>query len=167
MNRWGCFGLILGSALGLLVVVLLLLLLRPAPPASAVQPAAPLADVEVFLSERTLSRFASTAMASPTVIEVEPEGQLSATTRVKAAGFEPVVELRLGLSLQGSIAVSRLLWVQLSFIRVPASWLPPEIVELGALPGQTITQQLPPGFSLAGLTTTSEGITLQLNWTGN
>jgi hypothetical protein len=57
--------------------------------------------------------------------------------------------------------------MQLGFVKLPASWLPPEVEQMGALPGQSINQQVPPQFSLAGLTTTPEGLNLQLNWTGN
>jgi hypothetical protein len=54
----------------------------------------------------------------------------------------------------------------MGFLKFPAGWLPQSIIDMGALPGEIITQQVPPGFELVGLATTPEGVEFQLNWVG-
>jgi hypothetical protein len=88
------------------------------------------------------------------------------TTRVKLAGLKPVVELGLTLERQGQVVISQLHWLQVGWLKIPATWLPPEIVALGVKPGEAITRQLPPQANLVGMTTNPDGITLQLNWVG-
>lgn len=166
MSRWGCMGLLLGSLLGLVLLILLVLFVQPATPSVAVPPAAIAPDLSLFLSERSVSRFASQALGEPAAINFEPGGQVILTTRLKTGWLEPVADLGLSLEMQGTEIVSQIHWLQLGFLRIPARWLPSEIVEIGTRPGQQITQQLPPQFSLVGLTTTSEGLNLQFDWKG-
>jgi hypothetical protein len=52
----------------------------------------------------------------------------------------------------------------LGFLKIPAGWLPAELVALGELPGEIISQQIPPEFTLTGLATTSDGITFYVTW---
>ena len=166
MNRWGCLGLFLGGLAGLLLVVLLLILVQPATPVIAV-PAIPISsDATVFLSERAVSQFVSEARQSPAAVDFEVGGQMKVTTRLETGGLKPVVELGLSLEMQGSEVVSRLHWVQMGWLKIPAHWLPPEIIETGTLPGQMITQSLPPYATLVGLTTMADGINFQVNLTG-
>ncbi len=166
MSRWGCMGLLAGSLLGVLLLIVLVLAIRPATPAVAVQSTAAPADLSLFLSEQSVSRFVSQALGKPAVVNFEPGGQLILTTSVNAAGLEAVANLGLSLDRQGKAVVSQLHWVQFGFLRLPVRWLPSEIADLGTQPGQRITSQLPPQFSLVGLTTTADGINLQFNWTG-
>jgi hypothetical protein len=69
MNRWGCFGLTLGGLVGLLAAILFFVWARQVASPLPVQPAA-LADPDVtlFLSEHSLSRFASDTLESPTAL---------------------------------------------------------------------------------------------------
>ena len=166
MSRWGCMGLLLGSLLGLVLLILLVLFVQPTTPSVAVPLAAIAPDLSLFLSERSVSRFAAQALGEPAAINFEPGGQVILTTRLKTGWLEPVADLGLSLEMQGTGIVSQIHWLQLGFVRIPARWLPPEIVEIGTRPGQQITQQLPPQFSLVGLTTTSEGLNLQFDWRG-
>jgi hypothetical protein len=159
-------GLGLGGLVGLLLVFSLLSLIRPVIPPAVVQTNPITPDVTIFVSEQSLSRFASAALKSPVVIDFEPEGQMRVTARTQMAGFEPVVQMGLLLELQGTEVTSRLYWVQLGFLALPASWLPPEVGETAALVGQTINAQMPPEFTLVGLATDSQGITFQLKWVG-
>jgi hypothetical protein len=123
-------------------------------------------DATVFLSERILSQIAAQEVKAPTLIDFEPNGQMRITTRTRLGGLEPVVRLGLLLELQGTEVTSRLHWVQLGFLTLPANWLPPEALETGAIIGQTINEQVPPDFTLIGLTTTTEGVNFQLKWIG-
>ena len=167
MRRIGFLGLLVGSLLGLLLaLVFLFLLARQAASSVGVQAAAPTSDVALFLSARSLSRLASEEMARPLVLVFKPGGRVEITTRVEIGGLEPVVHLGLLLEMQGTQVVSRLQWLKFGFVALPAAWLPPEVVELGARPGQTISAQMPPDFTLAGLETTPDGIELRLNWIG-
>ena len=64
MKTWGCFGLILGGLVGLLLVLAAVLILRITPPPPATpQSAAVAPDVTIFMSERSLSRIASEILA--------------------------------------------------------------------------------------------------------
>lgn len=166
MRRGGCAGCLTGGLLGLLLLGGLLVWLRPVTPAVPAPPQPPTSDISLFLSERTASRLASQALAEPTVVEFEPEGRLLVTTRVASGGVKLVVNLGLTLQQQGAAITTQLHWLQVGWIRIPAGWLPPDLAALGGVPGQTITRQLPLQASLAGLTTTSDGITLHLNWLG-
>jgi hypothetical protein len=166
MSRWGCVGLLSGSLVGLVLVILLVLAIQPITPSITVPPAAVAPDLTLFLSERSISRFASQALSEPTAINFEPGGQVILTTRLKMGWLEPVVDLGLSLEMQGAEVVSQMHWLQLGFLKIPARWLPPEIVEMGTQPGQRITQQLPPQLTLVGLSTTPDGINLQFDWRG-
>ncbi|MBI1880581.1 MAG: hypothetical protein HYR94_20580 [Chloroflexi bacterium] len=166
MSRWGCLGLLVGSLLGVLLLILLVAMIRPVTPPVALQPVAVVPDLTLFLSERSASRFASQALGQPAGINFEPGGQMIVTTSVNIAGFEPVADLGLSLARQGDTVVSQLHWLQIGFLRLPARWLPQEVVELGRRPGEQFTSQLSPQFTLVGLTTTTDGINLQLNMTG-
>ncbi len=166
MSRWGCIGFTLGSLAGLLLISLLIWLIRPEIPAAAVVPEPITSDVTLFLSERSAGRFASQTLQEATTVNFEPGGRVIITTRVNLAGLAPLVDLGLSLQTQGTQVVSQLHWLQLGWVRIPARWLPPEFATLGAKPGQALTQHLPPQFSLVGLTTTSQGINLQLQWRG-
>ena len=167
MNRWGCFGLTLGSLAGLLAAILFFVWARQAASPLFVQSAAlPNPDVTLFLSERSLSRFASDTLKSPTLVDMKPSGQMEITTRIKLWRLYPVVRLGLSLEVRGPEVVSQLHWARLGFLKIPASWLPPRIIEMGALPGEMISQQAPPEFEVAGLTTTAEGVEFQLKWVG-
>jgi hypothetical protein len=166
MSRGGCLGFAVGSLVGLLLLSLLMWLIRPTLPIMAISPETLAPDMTLFLSERSASRFATQTLQEPTSVNFEPGGQAIVTTRVNVGGLEPVVDMGLSLQRQGPEVVSQLHWLQLGWVRIPARWLPPEITALGAKPGQALTQHLPPQFALVGLTTTSEGINLQLNWLG-
>jgi len=165
MNRAGCFGLILGGLAGLLVAILVFVAARQAASTGLTPPATPVpADVSLFLSERSVSRFASTTRQSPTLVEFTPGGQMEITTRIELGPLNPVVDLGLSLEMQGTKLVSRFDWVKVGFLKIPAGWLPQEVTQLGAAPGEAMAQQVPPQFKLVGLTTTTEGIEFQLNW---
>jgi hypothetical protein len=166
MNRWGCFGLLLGVLIGLLVAILILVLTRPAAPPVAVQPPAIAPDVTVFISEQSLSRMASQILNRTTVIDFETNGQMEVTTRSPLGRIEPVMQVGLQIELQGTEVVSQLRWVQLSFLTIPARWLPQSASEMASLIGQTIKNQTPPDFALVGLETTQDGINFQLKWVG-
>jgi hypothetical protein len=88
------------------------------------------------------------------------------TTAVNIAGLEPVADVGLSLQRQGNNVTSQLHWLQVGFLSLPARWLPQEIIELGTQAGLQITAQLPPQFRLVGLTTTTDGINLQLDLVG-
>jgi hypothetical protein len=160
-------GLLIGVAAGLLVVVLLLLWLQASAPQPALpQPAAPAADVSLFLSERALSQAATGILGQPAQIDAGAGGRLQVSTRLEIDGLEPVVHLGLALDRQETQVVSRLLWARVAFITLPVDWLPPALGELGRLPGEALTRQIPPQFRLTGLVTDENGLTLQLNWQG-
>ncbi len=164
-SQIGCFGLLVGGLLGLLVAVIITLLIA----AQAVSPllAEPVtapAEVSLFLSEQAVSRLATQTLAEPALVDFEPGGQLAVTMPVEIGGIKPVVQLGLTLESQGATVVSQLHWLKIGFLKIPAGWLPPELVELGALLGQTITGQLPPDFSLVNLTTSADGLTFHLNY---
>ena len=167
MKRWGCFGLTLGGLIGLLLAVLFFVWLR----LSAVSPVIPLvlveaSDATLFLSENSLSHFATNNLERATLIDLKPNGQMQVATRVRWGSLRPVVQLGLTLEMANGTVVSRLHWVQMAFVRIPASWLPRNIEEMGAIPGETITRQVPPGFQLAGFNTTPDGLEFYLNWVG-
>ncbi len=162
--RVGCFGLVLGSLVGLLLLMLTLLLLaRQAVSPLIPQTTHPAPDASLFLSEQSLSRLASKNTGHPTRLDFQPDGQLKVTTQVEVAGFEPVVRLGLSLEMQDGRAVSQLHWAKIGFIKLSADWLPADIVNMGTIPGQIITGQIPPEFILVGLETGPEGIGFQLN----
>ncbi len=166
MRRWGCTGLLVGTIIGVLLLIGLIQSIQPTIPAVAVQPVIAAPDLTLFLSEESTSRFAAKALAQPAAINFEPGGQIILTTPVSVVGLSPVVDLGLSLEQQGNQVVSRLHWAQLGWLRFPARWLPPELVELGTVPGQQFTRQLPSQFNLISLTTTADGITLQVDWVG-
>ena len=164
-GRMGCLGLILGSLLGLLAAVTFFLLTSASATSPILaQPVTPPTDVSLFLSEQTLSRFASETLLEPVRLDFEPGGQLQVTAPVELGGLKPVVQVGLTLESQGPAVVSQLHWARVGFFRVPAKWLPPAVVELGPQLGQTITQQIPADFSLVSLTTSSDGLTFHLNY---
>jgi hypothetical protein len=165
-SRSGCFGLILGSLLGLLLAALFFIFLGRQATAPAASPAVtPTADVSLYLSEQILTRLAAETLEQPVAIDFEPGGQLEVTLPVELMGLEPVVRLGLSLERQGSGVISQLHWARLGLIKIPADWLPPEAVDAATLLGATITQQIPPEFRLVGLSTTPDGLTFQLAWT--
>jgi hypothetical protein len=166
MNRWGCFGLLLGALTGLLVALLIFLLIRPVAPPPVVQPPAIAPDVTVFISEQSLSRIASQTLNRPTLIDFDVNGQMEVTTRTQLGRLEPVVRVGLQIELQGTEVVSQLRWAQFSFMTIPARWLPQAAAETAALAGQAIKNQTPPDFALVGLETTPEGVNFQLKWVG-
>lgn len=163
MSRWGCIGLLAGSLLGVLLLILLAFLIRPMTPLVTDQPAVLSPDLTLFLSEQSVSRFAAQALGRPAAINFEPGGQMILTTSIKIAGLEPVADVGLSLQRQGNTVTSQLHWLQVGFLSLPARWLPQEIIELGTQAGPQITAQLPPQFMLVGLTTTTDGINLQLD----
>jgi hypothetical protein len=167
-SPFGCFGLLLGSMLGaLLVLFFFLLLARQASTSPKTQPAAAAADTTVFVSERTLNRLASESLRRPLVLDFKLGGYVEVTTQLtEVEGLEPVVHVGLVFERQEATIVSQLRWLRIGFIRIPAAWLPQNIVAAGAIPGEAITQQIPPEFILVGLATTPDGINLQLTWTG-
>jgi hypothetical protein len=157
----------LGGLIGVLLAILFFVWIRHlAAPVVAEPVTAASADVNLFLSEPLLSRFASESLASPTLVEFDSNGQMEVVTRVTRGRLRPVVRLGLSLTMQDTGVVSRLQWVQMGFLKSPAGWLPQSIIDMGALPGEIITQQMPPGFELVGLITTPEGVEFQLNWVG-
>jgi hypothetical protein len=167
MSRWGCSGLLLGTLLGLLLLIGLVRAFRPEiSPASTVVPAPIAPDLALFLSEQSISQFAAQTLGKPTLVNFEPEGQVLLTTPVNIAGLEPVADMGLSLEVRDNRIVSQLHWLQVGLLRLPVEWLPQEIADLGAQPGEQITRQLPAQFTIIGLTTTAEGITLQLTWAG-
>lgn len=166
MNRWGCFGLLLGTLAGLLVVMLILLLMRPVVPPPVIQPPAIAPDVTVFISEQSLSRLASQTLSRSTLIDFDVNGHMEVTTRTPLGRLEPVVKVGLQVELQGTEVVSQLRWVQLGFMTIPARWLPQSVSDMAAMAGDTIKNQTPPNFALVGLETTPEGVNFQLKWVG-
>ncbi len=167
MRRWGCWGLTLGGLTGLLLAIVFWLWVRQmvvsptVPPAIVESP-----DVVLFLSENSLSYFAAETLQDDIWVDMDPNGQMRITTRAPWGRLRPVVELGLTLQLENQTAVSRLHWARVGFLKVPASWLPQSLIEMAALPGETITRQVPRGFTLTGLQTTPDGIEFYLNWTG-
>lgn len=166
MSRWGCIGLLAGSLLGVLLLILLAFMIRPVTPVVTDQPAVIEPDLTLFLSEQSVSRFATQALGRPAAINFEPGGQMILTTAIKIAGLEPVADVGLSLQWQGNSVTSQLYWLQIGFLSLPARWLPQEIVELGTQVGPQLAAQLPPQFMLVGLTTTTDGINLQLDLVG-
>lgn len=164
-SRIGCFSLIAGSLLGVLLAVLYFVFLgRQATIPTLAQPATPSADITLFLSEQSLSHLVSETLQKPAAINFEPGGQLEATMPVEMMGLEPIVRVGLSLKRQDADLVSQLHWVKLGLIKLPADWLPAEAVNAGAQLGTTITQQIPPEFTLVGLTTTANGLSFHLVW---
>ncbi|MCL4300869.1 MAG: hypothetical protein KJ077_34350 [Anaerolineae bacterium] len=166
MTRWGCIGLLAGSLLGVLLLILLVFVTRPVTPVVTDQPAVLSPDLTLFLSERGVSRFVTQALGRPAAVNFEPGGQMILTTAIEIAGLEPVADVGLSLQQQGNIVTSELHWLQVGFLSLPARWLPQEIIEVGTQVGPQITTQLPPQFILVGLTTTTDGINLQLDLAG-
>ena len=68
--------------------------------------------------------------------------------------------------MEGAELTSRLRWVQLGFLTIPAAWLPQEARETVTMVGQAIQNQTPPDFVLLGITTTPDGIEFKLKWVG-
>ena len=167
MKTWGCFGLMLGSLMGMLLILVLVLILRISPPPPAATQSATIApDVTIFMSERSLSRIASETLARPVVIDFDEGGQMKVTTQTRIGRLEPIVHVGLLVDMQGTEAVSQLRWVRLGFLTIPERWLPQDARETVALVGQSIQNQTPPDFILLGLETTSDGIDFQLKWVG-
>ncbi len=167
LGQWGCFGLTLGGLIGVLLAILFFVWIRHLALPVAVQPVTVAgADVNLFLSESLLSRFASESLESPTLIEFDSGGQMEVVTRVTRGRLKPVVRLGLSLEIQDTEVVSRLQWAQVGFLKFPAGWLPQSILEMGGGAGEIVTQQVPSGFELVGLAITPEGIEFQLNWVG-
>ena len=167
MRKWGCFGLTIGGLMGLLMAVLFLVWVRQL----AAWPEIPLMLVEepdttVFLSENSVSYFATAALKDDVLVDLHPGGQMQITTRAPWGRLRPVIHLGLTLEMQDQVAVSRLHWAQMGFIKFPASWLPQSVHDLAAMPGQAITQQVPAGFHLTGFNTTEDGVEFYLNWVG-
>ena len=162
----GCFGFILGGLLGLLAATSLLIWLagQAAFPPLA-QPVAPPADVTLFFSEQTASRLASAGGPEPVTVDFEPGGRVVVAGPLDLGGLRPMARLGLTLEQQGGQLVSRLSWLELGFLKIPAGWLPPSLVELGSMPGEAISRELPPEFILVGLSTTADGLTFYLNST--
>lgn len=167
MNRAGWIGLIAGLVIGILLLLILFWSLRTpsllgeSSAAAAVPP-----DVTIFLSEQSLSRMASDRLDRPVVIDLEENGLMRVNTRTEIQGAEPVVRLAMTIELQGSEVISQLRWVELGFLTIPSDWLPAETQQATALIGQTIKQQTPPDFTITNLSTTAEGIDVQLKWVG-
>ncbi|MBN1994805.1 MAG: hypothetical protein JW953_19060 [Anaerolineae bacterium] len=167
MNRWGCFGLTLGGLLGLLLAMLFFVWARQVASSPITPPVSvATADVTLFLSERLLSHIATDALQTPSLVDLNAGGQMEVTTRATLGRLKPVVHLGLSLEAQDAQVTSQLHWAQMGFLKIPANWLPPTIIALGARPGETITQQIPPGFEVVGLATTADGLEFRLNWVG-
>jgi hypothetical protein len=166
VSRWGCIGLLVGSLLGVLLLLLLVFVTRPVTPVVTDQPAVVVPDLTLFLSEQSVGHLATKALGRPAAINFEPSGQMILTTSIKIAGLAPVADVGLSLQRQGNIVISQLHWLQVGFLRLPARWLPQVIVELGTQVGPQIAAQLPSQFRLVGLTTTTDGINLQLDLAG-
>jgi hypothetical protein len=166
MNRAGCTGLIVGVVIGLVVIGLFLAGTQPAPPDDIWPPDGIPPDVTTFVSEQTLSRLATEQLGQAAVLDFEPGGQLWVTTKTPLGGYQPVVQVGLSLRLQGADVVSRLEWIKLAYLTIPANWLPADARALAASIGETIEMQIPPDFTLVGLNTTTNGISLQLKWSG-
>jgi len=167
MRKWGCFGLTIGGLMGLLLAFLFLVLVRQ----MAVWPEIPFVLVEapdatLFLSESSISYFAADALKDDVLVDLRTNGQMQITSRAPWGRLRPVIHLGLTLEMQERVAVSRLHWAQMGFVRFPASWLPQSVHDLAALPGEAISQQMPVGFHLAGLNTTEDGLEFYLNWVG-
>ncbi len=166
MKQWGCAGLIAGGIIGLLLLFLLILVTRPVAPPDITHPPTIPPDATIFVSERSLSRIATRSAGQAATIDFNPNGQMQVTTRLKIRGFEPVVTVGLLLEMQGTEVVSRLQWVKMGFLTVPAVLLPGSAHNMAAIVGQTIAAQTPPDFILVGLTTSIDGLTFQLKWAG-
>lgn len=166
MNRPAGIGLIAGTVIGFLMLVVIIWSLRSATLPEMTQPPGVSPDVTVFLSEQSLSRMASDTLEQPVVIDFEANGQLRVSTQTQLRGLEPVVWVMMTLELQGTEIVSQLRWIELGILTIPADWLPANARNATALIGETIKTQTPPDFTITGLTTTSEGVTLQLKWVG-
>jgi hypothetical protein len=167
MKKWGCLGLTIGGLMGLLLAVLFLVWVRqlaewPEIPLMLVE--AP--DATVFLSENSVSYFATAALQDDVLVDMYPYGQMQITTRAPWGRLRPVIHLGLTLEMQEGVTISRLHWAQIGFIRFPASWLPQSAHDLAAMPGEAITRQVPAGFHLTGFNTTEDGMEFYLNWVG-
>ena len=123
---------------------------------------------ETLVMERVLSNLTRLRLARShdVLVDLRSNGQMQVTTRAPWGRLRPVIYLGLTLEIQEQIAVSKLHWVQMGFIKFPASLLPQSVHELAALPGEAITQQVPVGFHLIGLNTMESGIEFYLNWAG-
>jgi hypothetical protein len=167
MRKWGCFGLTVGGLMGLLLAFLFLVGVRQMavwpeiPPMVVASP-----DATLFLSENSISYFATEALKDEVLVDLRPHGQMQITTRAPWGRLRPVIHLGLTLEMQEQVAVSRLHWAQMGFIKFPAGWLPQSVHDLAAMPGEAITRQVPAGFHLPGFNTTEDGIEFYLNWVG-
>ena len=166
MSRSGRMGLIIGLVMGIAALLLGLWLLRATSLPEVSPPAAVAPDVSLFLSEQSISRLASDTLQQPIVIDFEENGLMQVTTRTEIRGLTPVVKLVMTIEMQGSEIVSQLRWVEMGFLTIPQAWLTPEMQNAAALIGQTINQQTPPDFMITNLSTTPEGVAIQLKWIG-
>lgn len=166
MNRPGCLWATIGAVVGFLILLLALRLIQAATLPAVEPPAAVAPDITVFLSEQSLSRMASDRLDRPTVLDFDANGQMRVTTRTQFRGLEPVVRLVMIIGMQGSELVSQLHGVEIGFLTIPANWLPEETQTATALIAETIKTQTPPDFMITGLTTSPDGITIQLKWVG-
>lgn len=164
MNRSGCLWAMVGAVVGFLILLLALRLIQTTTPPAVEPPAAVAPDVTVFLSEQSLSRMASDRLGQPTVLDFDVNGQMRVTTRTPFRGLEPVVQTVMSIGMQGSEIVSQLHGVEIGFLTIPATWLPEEMQSATTLIGETIKTQTPPDFTITGLTTTPDGVTIQLKW---
>ena len=123
-------------------------------------------DANLFLSENSVSYFATEAFKDDVLVDLHPNGQMQITTRAPWGRLRSVIHLGLTLEMREQVVTSRLHWAQMGFIKFPAGWLPQSVHDLAALPGEAITQQVPAGFHLAGLNTTEDGIEFYLKWVG-
>lgn len=167
MRTAGCFGLMAGTLAGLLLVMVLILLLRSAPPPPVIPQAPTVApDITIFMSERSLSRIASEAVGRPVAVDFDTNGHMQITTQTHVGPFEPVIHIGVVLGMEGAELTSRLRWLKLGFLTIPARWLPQEITDTVTSVGQAIQNQAPPDFILLELTTTPAGIEFGLKWVG-
>ena len=166
-QQWTLVGLLFGLSMGLLMAMLLALLLtRPALPPPGSPPNGFPADATIFISEESLSRFASELIGRPVEIDFEPAGRVFVTAHTSMGSFEPVVQAELLLQMEGTSVASYLRAVKLGFLTIPARWLPDDIQQTAAIIGQSIKAQTPPDFTLVGINTTPDGLVFMLTWIG-
>lgn len=166
MNRQGCLWVVAGGVIGFLILLVGLWLIQVATLPVVEPPPAVAPDITVFLSEQSLSRMASDQLGQPATLDFDENGQMRVSTRVPMRGLEPVVRLVMIIGMQGPQIVSQLHGVEIGFLTVPANWLPDKMQTMAALINETIKTQTPPDFTITGLTTTPDGVTIQLKWIG-